>query len=258
MEYESSARNDGLGMANVGNFFAGFIVSQVLGLFIIVLVSVWISKYLGGIGFTTDSQLFNFHPLFMTLGMVFIFGDAILVYRVLRNERKKILKIMHAVLNGSALALALLGSWAVFRYHSNQNIPNLYSLHSWVGALTMLLFTGQYALGFVSFMFPGLSPTYRRLILPYHTYIGLMLFVMVGGTALLGITEKAFFSLNGKDYPYYKDMPGAAYVINLLGISVLLFVAVIVFLVSNTQFRRRPLPEEQALQLQNDETSSLN
>ncbi|CAG2101934.1 unnamed protein product [Medioppia subpectinata] len=259
MEYESNARMDGFGIGNVANFMGGFILSQVLGLFVIVLVSVWISKYLGGIGFATNSQLFNFHPLLMTLGMVFLFGDAILVYRVLRNERKKILKILHAVLNGSALVLALLGSWAVYRFHYNMNIPNLYSLHSWIGGLTMVLFTGQFAIGFVSFLIPGLAPTYRRLILPYHVYIGLTLFVMVGATALLGITEKAIFSLSGKDgAPNYSDLTGATFVINMLGISVLLFVAVIVYLVTNNQFKRRPLPEEQALQLQNEETSSLN
>lgn len=188
---------------------------------------------------------------------------------------------MHAVLNGSALVLALFGSWAVWHYHNMKSIPNLYSLHSWIGSLTLLLFVGQFAAGFLTFLFPGLSLQYRRLILPYHTYMGLTLFVMAGTTALLGITEKAFFSLYdlfcylllktnfysnfySKLYQRtqkgnkYADLPAAGVVLNLLGISILLFVAIVVYLVTNTQFKRRPLPEEQALQLQHDETSSLN
>ncbi|XP_054164154.1 transmembrane ascorbate-dependent reductase CYB561-like isoform X2 [Oppia nitens] len=264
MDYDSSsARQDGFGIGggpigSVTNFFASFILSQVFGLFIIVFVSVWISRYLGGISFADSLLIFNFHPLFMTLGMVFIFGDAILVYRVMRNERKKILKILHAVLHGLALGLALLGSWSVWYYHSSKGIPNLYSLHSWLGLLTMGLFTSQYALGFVSFLFPGLAPGYRRIVLPYHVYIGVTLFVLAAVTSLLGITEKAFFSLDGKVNPRYADKPGAAYVINMLGLSIVIFVAIVVYLVTNNQYRRRPLPEEQALQLQNEETTSMN
>lgn len=256
MEYENVQRMDGIAVGNSNNFFTGFILSQVFGLFTIVFLSVWISKYLGGIGFNTDIQIFNYHPLFMVLGMVFIFGDAILVYRVLRNERKKILKIVHSSLNYAALLLSLFALWAVFHFHNNRNIPNLYSLHSWIGLLTIILFVSQFIIGFISFLFPGITLTYRRLLMPFHVYIGLTLFVMSCATALLGITEKAFFSLASD--PKYADLPPAGIVLNLLGISILLFAIVIVYLVTNSQFKRRPLPEEQALQLQMDETSSVN
>ena len=102
---------------------------------------------------------------------------------------------MHAVLNGSALVLALFGSWAAFHFHNKSGIPNLYSLHSWIGVMTNSLFVGQFAMGFISFLFPGIAPNYRRLILPYHVQLGLTIFVMAGATALLGITEKAIFTL---------------------------------------------------------------
>lgn len=102
---------------------------------------------------------------------------------------------MHAVLNGSALVLALFGSWAVWHFHSKTGIPNLYSLHSWIGSLTTIIFMVQFTLGFISFLFPGIALHYRRMILPYHVYFGLTIFVMAGATALLGITEKAIFSL---------------------------------------------------------------
>ncbi len=64
---------------------------------------------------------------------------------------------------------------------------------------------------------------------------------------------------NKKDNnPGYSDLPPAAYVLNLLGITILLFGIVVAYLVTNSQFKRRPLPEEQALQLQLEETSSIN
>lgn len=56
----------------------------------------------------------------------------------------------------------------------------------------------------------------------------------------------------------YSELPAAGVVLNLLGISILTFVAIVVYLMTESQFKRRPLPEEQALQLQTDETTSLN
>ncbi len=63
---------------------------------------------------------------------------------------------------------------------------------------------------------------------------------------------------NSSKNPRYADLPPAAYVLNLLGISILLFGIVVAYLVTDSQFKRRPLPEEQALQLQLEETSSIN
>ena len=75
MEYDSAARDGGIALGNVKNFFAGFIASQIFGLLAIIFVSVWISKYLGGVGWSSANIIFNYHPLFMVLGMIFLYGD---------------------------------------------------------------------------------------------------------------------------------------------------------------------------------------
>ena len=36
-------------------------------------------------------------------------------------------------------------------------IPNVYTLHSWMGLLTVSLFAAQWISGLVSFLFPGVS-----------------------------------------------------------------------------------------------------
>ena len=132
--------------------------------------------------------------VFATFLIVFVIL-AILVYRVLRNERKKLLKLIHAGLNGTALVFALFAIWAVIHFHNAKGIPNYYSLHSWIGAMTLTMFSLQYAFGFVSFLFPGIPLNYRTLIMPYHVFLGVTIFIMACATALIGITEKAFFSL---------------------------------------------------------------
>jgi hypothetical protein len=40
---------------------------------------------------------FNWHPLLMTVSLVYLYGTGILTYRLLRHEKKKTLKLIHAI-----------------------------------------------------------------------------------------------------------------------------------------------------------------
>ena len=90
-----------------------------VGLGLVVLMSVWTGHFLGGFSgqvtnhsaasghvttvltpdwLQSDPGLeFNWHPLLLTISLVYLYGNGILVYRVARNERKNRLKVAHAV-----------------------------------------------------------------------------------------------------------------------------------------------------------------
>lgn len=53
------------------------------------------------------------------------------------------MKFIHAGLNILAFTLAVISLVAVFDFHNAANIPNMYSLHSWVGLAAVILYALQ-------------------------------------------------------------------------------------------------------------------
>ncbi|KFM71715.1 Cytochrome b561, partial [Stegodyphus mimosarum] len=234
---------------DLGFFKVWLLISQLLGVVSIALVWAWCGQYLGGFAWQSDPKIqFNYHPFFMVLGLIFCYGNALLVYRVFRNQRKRTLKLLHLGLHTLAFIFAVVALKAVFDSHNLPAKPlaNLYSLHSWLGITAVVLFAMQYFCGFVAFLYPGLTKIWRGKYLPLHVFFGLAIFIMCVAAALMGITEKLIFSLGGK----YSERSTSATIGNLLGYSVFLFAVLVVYLVATPQFRRRLLPEEVQLQLE--------
>jgi cytochrome b-561 len=118
-------------------------------------------------------------------------SSATVCYRSLllltRGTRKK----AHLALHVADLAA---GVYAVFKFHVESTIPNIYLLHSWLGAatislcgyalhswlgsisalLSISLYALQWAAGFLAFFFPGASPATRRKAEPWHAVAGLL------------------------------------------------------------------------------------
>lgn len=133
---------------------------------------------------------------YCSVHMVF-FITAILLYRIGRNKPKRYLKLGHAGLHILAFIYAVIGLKAVFDSHNLKKdpTPNLYTLHSWLGLTTVILFACQLVFGFVTFLYPTLSKTLRAIVLPVHVSSGTAIFVLAVVSAVTGIQEKAIYTL---------------------------------------------------------------
>ncbi|XP_001376027.1 plasma membrane ascorbate-dependent reductase CYBRD1 [Monodelphis domestica] len=228
--------------------FLGLLVSALLVGFLAVLFTlVWVVHYREGLGWDGGSQEFNWHPVLTVTGFVFIQGLAIIVYRLPWTWKcsKLLMKFIHAGLNTIALILAIISLVAVFDFHNTKNIPNMYSLHSWIGLIAVIFYTSQLLLGFLTFLLPCTPPALRAFIMPIHVYSGLLIFGTVIAAVLTGVTEKLIFTLKN---PAYSTLPPEGIFVNTLGILILVFGAVVFWIVTRPQWKRPTEPNAKLLQ----------
>lgn len=156
------------------------------------------------------------------------------------------MKITHATIHALAFFFTVYGLIAAFDSHNyaKPSIPNLYSLHSWIGLSAVIVFACQYVVGFIAFLFPMLKEPLRVFYMPIHIFFGLLGFVMAIAACLLGINEKAFFAMpNGE----YGQLPSQALLVNCIGLLIALYGSLVVYLVTEPSYKREPLPEDQML-----------
>ncbi|KAG8432430.1 hypothetical protein GDO86_016905 [Hymenochirus boettgeri] len=226
-------------MEGYKTFLAFLVSSLLLGFLGVIFTLVWVLHWQGGLGWDGGAAEFNWHPVLVTAGLIFIQGIAIIVYRLpwTWNCSKLLMKCIHAGLHLTALIFAIVALVAVFDFHNAKNIPNLYSLHSWIGLTVVILYGLQLVLGVSIYLLPFAPNSLRVALLPVHVYSGLLIFVTVIATAFMGITEKLIFSL--KDPPYSK-MPPEGIFVNTFGLIILVFGGLVVWMVTNPAWKRPP------------------
>ncbi|XP_063964538.1 transmembrane ascorbate-dependent reductase CYB561-like isoform X2 [Lytechinus pictus] len=225
-------------------------ISQALAVIILILAGFWTGHTLGGFAWDGTSKEFNLHPLLMILGFIFLYGDAILMFRILRTENKTAVKVIHLLMQALALICACIALKAVFTFHTTMGFPHLYSLHSWVGLTAFILFSLQWIVGFVSFFFPKLREDFRASYLPIHRYFGVAIFATAVAAALIGINEKLFFVYSGTDgNEKYASRPNGAYVGNFLAFFILIFALIVGYLVTHPKYIREQQPNEETMPL---------
>lgn len=223
------------------NFNVIFGVTQGVGLICVVLMLVWTSSYNGGFAWSSNPDLmFNWHPLLMTIGLIYLFANSIMIYRALRTMRKQKLKLIHAGIHSTVVLCVIIAQIAVFENHNLTNKPNLYSLHSWVGLTAVIIFVLQWVLSLVVFLYPGAPLHIRSTIMPWHVLIGLFAFVLAVGAAVMGLLELAIFKIGKK----YGQLPGEAVLMNSLGLLFILFATLVVYLTTEAKYKRYPRPED--------------
>ncbi|XP_043931462.1 plasma membrane ascorbate-dependent reductase CYBRD1 isoform X1 [Protopterus annectens] len=230
-------------MEGYKRFLSFLAFSTVFGFAAVLFVLVWVLLWREGLGWDGGAPEFNWHPVLAVSGFIFIQGIAIIVYRLPWTWRcsKRLMKCIHAGLNTVAFILMSISLVAVFDFHNAKNIPNMYSLHSWIGLAAVILYSLQLFIGFLVYLLPFSPAFLRSALLPVHTYSGILIFGTVIAAALMGITEKLIFSLKAASgiIPYSKSPPEAIFV-NTLGVLIFLFGAFIFWMVTRPEWKRPP------------------
>ncbi|XP_061856622.1 lysosomal membrane ascorbate-dependent ferrireductase CYB561A3 [Colius striatus] len=210
-----------------------------LGIVCVAFVGAWCQHWRGGFAWDGSAHMFNWHPLLMVTGLVVLYGAAALVYRLPWGRRggRLLWKAVHGALALGALALAVLGLVAVFRFHAARGTPDAYSLHSWLGLATVLLFCCQWLAGFSAFLLPWAPAWLRALYKPVHLFFGSTILLLAVASCVSGINEKLFLSLkNGTTE--YKLLPAEAVFANVLGLLLLLFGVLVLGALARPSWKR--------------------
>ncbi|KAJ7532642.1 hypothetical protein O6H91_13G013700 [Diphasiastrum complanatum] len=193
---------------------------HILGVVAAVLVLVWNIHFRGGLAWTSPNKdlIFNVHPVLIVVGFILVSSEAILVYKSIPRS-KEYKKLVHLSLQGVALVVAIVAILAAFKFHNENGIDNLYSLHSWLGLTTVILFALQWLIGFVAFWYPGAVENTRSALKPWHIFFGLLTYGLTIATAKLGIQEKlTFLQINSVIGRYSLE----ALIANSLGLTLVL------------------------------------
>jgi len=212
----------------------------------------WMGGYSeGGYAWSSDPERqFHYHPTFMAMGLIFLYGEAILVYRAFPKEKKRFTKLLHLTIHSLILIFTVVSLRAVFdshNYHKDNEgnlapIPNLLSLHSWMGLIVVIIYCIQFVMGFSTFFFPGFSSEVRRFTLPFHQLFGIVIFLCVTTVALTGISERAAWKHTC--WTKHGEFCGQQAISNFFGLFIIGYVLTVVSIVSNPRWKRIPLPEE--------------
>ncbi|CAF0790740.1 unnamed protein product [Adineta steineri] len=214
-------------------------VCEILGLFSIFLSGLLFDKklYASKYVYSWDTNPFSFHPLMMTLGLLFCYGNAILLYRTFKSTPKPIVKILHASLLILSLIFAGIGLAAVIRGKYLGKRPHFQSFHSWLGLTTVALFVLQWICGFVSFLVPQLSLNIRQAYMPSHRLWGKIIFLSATVAILTGLSEHGYGSsfFTAGDAERKRRL-----ILNFFGVFTSLFSLFVIYLLSNPEYRRLP------------------
>ncbi|XP_029461631.1 cytochrome b reductase 1-like isoform X1 [Rhinatrema bivittatum] len=230
-------------MEGYDRFLFCLLAALLAGFLSVLFVLVWVLYWREGLGWDGALAEFNVHPFLIVSGFVVLQGLAIVVYRLpwTWNYSKFLMKCIHAGLHIIVLALATVSLVAVFDFHNSKNIPNMYSMHSWVGLTAVILYGLQILFGLLVYLLPYAPMSVRAALLPLHKFSGLLIFGSGIATALMRITEKLKFALAGSGY---SRSPPEALFVNFLGVFILIFGAFVFWMVTQPQWKR---PQEQAL-----------
>ena len=220
-------------------FYIFIILAEILLHGVVALCLYWIVQYRWdgeGLPFSWPGteeadleKLWNLHPVLMVTGLIYCLGQGILLhslsFRLFRIFPGIIMywscscglqicsKLMYILFHLLGIPCVVLGFLSIWMWKEQSASPHLYSIHSWLGLVTMGLAAVQVgqpdscktaskiffqlALGVISFLLllccQSASSTFRTAMDPAHHSLAMTTFTLAMATAVAGITETALF-----------------------------------------------------------------
>lgn len=162
-------------------YYILFCFAQVCGIVSVILLGTFFGTNFS-LNWSNSSKTFV-HGFVMFLGLVYLQGTSISLFRVLNSIEKKYVKIGHIALHTVTFAMNIIGLVAIF----DRGIDFSSSLHAWIGLITVILFSLQGVLGFLGYFYPKASEDIRKTMMPYHRNFGLAIFSMALINSLIGL-----------------------------------------------------------------------
>lgn len=207
------------------------------------LVYWWMSGdgdgFIGGVNLSTHT--FSLHPICMTLGLLFSFTTALLSYRILPIP-KQYSKFIHALFHSLAIVCIVTGITCVFlahnfpdSYSSGSYAANLYTMHSFIGLTTIVMYGQNFILG-IYFFYSLRNSTDKECVeckksyQPLHEFLGYASFIFAVMAIESGLVElltkkKCYWSptsVNWNPAATYSELTLGCRVGNAAGIFVML------------------------------------
>uniref|UniRef100_A0A7S4K7M4 Cytochrome b561 domain-containing protein n=1 Tax=Guillardia theta TaxID=55529 RepID=A0A7S4K7M4_GUITH len=226
-----------------------WLLPRVCALALLGIVIAWVILAEGGFG-TSSAALFGWHALGMTLFLIAT-SEGILIKSFPLWSRMD-LWMGHVAFHLLGIICALLGLVAIIQYKSLSGQGNgtptcpmtgclestgqagldgtfpfstMYSAHSWMGVLCLLLWGGQLAGGVASSLYPWRGPEQREAAKKHHRFFGQALYVLLIATCCMGLQDMQSSDLAGFGYGIYSSPSllacGASLVISIYGLTTL-------------------------------------
>jgi len=189
------------------------------------LITKWIVSFMGDenqSGMSTSSIHFFWMILFVVLTAL-----GTLSFRLFTGTSRLVAKVVHAMSLTGAFIIAAFGLNAKWK-----GLGQLYSLHSWLGFIFVVIFGIQWFIGILSFLLSLVPPSTRAKLIPYHRTMGTIITISIAAIAVIGINEKMIFNKE------YKQLNADTMLGNFAGLATMIVGLVAIYIQIKPEYKR--------------------
>lgn len=143
-------------------------------------------KYHNGFAWDGGEKEFNIHGVFMIIGLVFCYANAAISSYVFSERSPTAVHYLHGL---NLFATSLFTIFGMVATGQKGQISRESGFHTWLGIITLLLFSVQTIVGFIG-LFPKCGYFVRKRYLKFQVWIALTVFILTIATCLLGFAER--------------------------------------------------------------------